>query len=61
MSGSKGLKYVGNAHWLGVPSRDLTPEEVEKYGRDGLLKTGLYTEFSTQKAKRKTAVNEDKS
>lgn len=37
------LKYIGQAFIPGIPARDLTEEEVEKYGGvDFLLATGLY-------------------
>ena len=38
--GAKGLQYVGDEDARlspGIPRHDLTPEEVEKYGRDWLL------------------------
>jgi len=38
------LKYIGNGFIDGVPARDLTAEEVKKYGKDRLLKSGLYVE-----------------
>lgn len=38
------LVYIGNGFLPGVPARDLTAEEVEKYGGESyLLDTGLYT------------------
>ncbi|MGW8177400.1 MAG: hypothetical protein ACWGQW_01170 [bacterium] len=41
----KGLKYVGDGTSLpGVPARDLTPDEVKKFGKTKLIKTGLYKE-----------------
>jgi len=33
----KGLRYIGRAARLGVPRRDLTPDEVKKFGREWLL------------------------
>lgn len=40
-----GLKYVGDGTQLGnVPTRDLTPAEVAKFGKAWLLKSGLYVE-----------------
>lgn len=40
------LVYVGQKRgWLpGVPARDLTAEEVERYGRERLIASGLYAE-----------------
>lgn len=40
------LKYIGKGSFIiGVPARDLTSEEVKKYGgRDFLISTGLYQE-----------------
>ncbi len=32
-----GLKYVGQGAHLDVPRRDLTPDEVEQFGREWLL------------------------
>ena len=39
------LVYVGEGITIsGIPARDLTPEEVKKYGgRQKLVETGLYT------------------
>lgn len=51
-----GLKYTGGGFggsWPGIPARDLTPAEVEKYGRETILETGLYVEI------KKTAPPED--
>ena len=37
------MKYIGKAWTRGVPMRDLSAEEVEKYGGVELLEsTGLY-------------------
>lgn len=40
------LIYVGGkVGWLsGVPARDLSDEEVARYGRERLLASGLYAE-----------------
>ena len=40
-----GLHYLGGGFLPGVPARDLTPLEVERYGRDILLATGLYVKL----------------
>ncbi len=37
------LKWAGVNGWIdGVPARDLTDEEVKKYGMKRLLDSGLY-------------------
>lgn len=38
------MKYIGGGFLVGVPSRDLTDEEVAEYGRRRLLDSGLYVE-----------------
>ena len=50
------LKYVGDGSWLpGIPARDLTGEEVEKYGgAKFLMGTRLYA-ASKEKAEIATA------
>lgn len=42
------LKYIGKAFIRGVPARDLTDEEADKYGREKLVKTGLYEESEAE-------------
>jgi len=39
-----GLKYIGNSFLIGVPARDLSADETEKFGRETLIKSGLYVE-----------------
>ena len=39
-----GLIYVGKAWLPGIPARDLRADEVERYGRERLLASGLYAE-----------------
>lgn len=34
---SEGLRYVGQGMHMGVPRRDLTPDEVEHFGQGWLL------------------------
>jgi len=46
------LKYKQNGFYVGVPARDLSAEEVERYGRDFLLALGLYEEVEPPKPKR---------
>jgi hypothetical protein len=42
------MKWIGKEKGAegipGIPGRDLTKEEVKKFGRDFLLGTGLYVE-----------------
>ena len=39
------VKYVGKGAWMiGVPARDLSAEEVKKFGEERLLKSNLYEE-----------------
>ena len=39
-----GLIYIGKGFVSGIPARNLTSDEVEKYGKEALLATGIYTE-----------------
>lgn len=40
-----GLRYIGEGTQLGeVPTRDLSADEVKKFGKAWLLKSGLYVE-----------------
>ena len=53
-----GLKYIGDGTQLGyVPTRNLTSEEVMKFGKSWLLASGLYEEFAPKpnRAARKAA------
>ncbi len=50
------MKYKGNGFYVGVPARDLTAVEVERYGKEFLLGLGLYDEVITFKPKLKTKV-----
>lgn len=36
------MKYLGGGFLVGVPCRDLTKEEVKKFGEAFLLASGLY-------------------
>jgi len=38
------MKYLHNGFLAGVPARDLTEDEVKKYGKKRLLDSGLYKE-----------------
>jgi hypothetical protein len=46
------MKWLGNGFYLGVPARDLSAQEVERFGRDFLLALGLYKEINPPKPKR---------
>lgn len=41
---SGGLRYVGGGFFAGVPARDLTAEEADRFGRAMLLRSLLYVE-----------------
>lgn len=43
------LKYKGGGFVPGVPARDLTDEEVKRYGEKRLLDTGLYKKVRVKK------------
>jgi len=47
------LKFTGKGRGLlpGVPARDLTDDEVKQYGKDRLLKSGLYEEAKQPRRK----------
>lgn len=47
------LKYIGTGFIPTIPARDLTNEEVEKYGgEEELLATGLYAKPKESRAKK---------
>ena len=46
------MKWNGNGFYVGVPARDLSAEEVERYGKSFLLALGLYEEVEQPKPKR---------
>lgn len=47
------LKYNGKGYIPGIPARDLTDDEVEKYGgEDELLKLGIYEKPKAQTGKK---------
>lgn len=55
------LKYKGGGFRDGIPARDLTDEEVEKYGgKKLLLDTGLYEEVEKAPSTKKTSKTEEK-
>lgn len=39
------LKYIGKSFIPGIPARDLTEEEVKKFGEDRLVGSGLYAVY----------------
>jgi hypothetical protein len=45
------LKYVGNGSLAGIPARDLTDDEVKKFGEAFLLATGLYAKVEVKQVK----------
>ena len=45
------LQYVGDGAWIrGIPARDLSPNEVARFGRLALIASGLYTEAASATA-----------
>lgn len=42
----------GGGFYVGIPARDLSAEEVERYGREFLLSLGLYEEVDPPKPRR---------
>lgn len=46
-----GMKYIGTGFIHPFPARDLTDEEVNEFGEEALLATGLYEKESTEKPK----------
>ena len=46
------MKYNGNGFYVNVPARDLSAEEVKRFGREFLLSLGLYEEIEPPKPKR---------
>ena len=48
------MRWKGNGFYVGVPARDLSAEEVKRYGgRERLLALGLYEEIEQPKPKAK--------
>lgn len=43
------LKYTGKGFLIGVPARDLTDKEAERYGRQRLIKSGLYVSVKSKR------------
>jgi len=42
----------GSGFYVGVPARDLSAEEVARFGREFLLSLGLYEEIDEPKPRR---------
>ena len=54
-----GIKYkTGSGSLPGIPARDLTDDEVKKFGRTFLLKTGLYYEDKPSKKSEPISIKE---
>ena len=54
------LKYIGDSFYYGVPARDLTDEEVEKYGGEKfLLSLGIYAKELPTKPEKKPVKEAD--
>jgi len=52
------LKYVGTGSLADIPARDLTDEEIELFGEEFLLSTGLYVKVEVKQSK---ALHENKN
>lgn len=48
------LKYTGKSFIVGIPARDLTDDEVKKFGEKKLLSTGLYEKVRVKKNLKET-------
>ena len=46
------MKYKSNGFFVNVPARDLSADEVQRFGREFLLSLGLYEEIEQPKPKR---------
>lgn len=47
------LRYIGKGFIRDIPARDLTEAEAEKYGIEGLVRSGLYEEVTVEKPHKK--------
>lgn len=55
------LKYIGGGYYVvGIPKRDLTDEEVVKFGEDFLLRTGLYEREKRRRVQKPKEETNDK-
>ena len=53
------FRYVGNGFIPGIPARDLTDEEVSRYGSKRLLDSGLYEKPKKEKSITKIVIEEN--
>jgi hypothetical protein len=44
--------WLGNGFYVGVPARNLSAEEVKRYGREFLLSLGIYADIDPPKPKK---------
>jgi len=55
----KYLKYIGKGAIPGIPARDLTKEETEKYGGEKLLtETGMWQAYKATTPKKQSKKEE---
>ena len=47
-------KYLGSGFVMGIPARDLTDEEVEKFGLKRIRATGLYQRIKEKPVEKET-------
>ena len=47
------LRYVGHGSIIGVPARDLTRKEAQKFGEELLIQSGLYRKPRSARLKSK--------
>jgi len=55
------LKYVGKSFIVGIPARDLTDEEVKRFGKQKLLDSRLYAEAHKKNHKETVKQADDNS
>ena len=61
MDKKQGMKYIGiGFSVVGVPARDLSADEVDKFGEAFLLKSGLYEKAAPIKTKKQKPVENRK-
>ena len=53
------VKYKGGGFLLKIPARDLSEDEVKRYGLKRLLASGLYEEIKPPKRKKKITYEDD--
>jgi hypothetical protein len=52
------LLYVGTSFITGIPARNLTDAEAERFGRESLVASGLYEEVVPAEKPRKKKLKE---